>query len=133
MRHVTAVAALLKRDQIRVAQGRGFRLQRLVVGVGAVLIQYLELADGHFVVGRGQAGIRGHHDGVTPQCRSHGCIDHRAADLPAGKNHGRNTLGLEYFVEVGAVESVLTNGLNNCPLTIVSFPDSTARHPLQFP
>ena len=53
MRHVTAVADLLKRDQIRAAQGRGFRLQRRVVGVGAVLIQYLELADGDFVVSCG--------------------------------------------------------------------------------
>jgi hypothetical protein len=46
-------ALLLKDDHIRTAQGRGVRLQRFVGGVGAILIQYLELADRHFVVGCG--------------------------------------------------------------------------------
>lgn len=48
-----AVAELLNLDQFRSAQGRGFGLQRFVVGIGAVLVQDLELADGDFVVGGG--------------------------------------------------------------------------------
>src|SRR5436190_6683188 len=57
------LALLLELDQIRAAQGRGLWLERLVVHIGAVLIEDIVQADCRLVVGGGEARVDRDHVG----------------------------------------------------------------------
>src|SRR5262249_25300071 len=99
---------LLERNQVPAAERRRIRLQKLVGPGGIALIQDLLEADGVLLVGGGGGRIHRNHDGIAAHRRADRRVGHRAADLPADDDDGRDAPRLQRLVEIRVVEPVLS-------------------------
>jgi hypothetical protein len=102
-----ALVPLLELDQIRAAQGRSLGLERLVLQIGAELIEDIVEADRRLVVGGGEARVDRDHVGEVAQRRSHRGVGDGAADLPAGQDQRGDALGFERVLEICLEEPIL--------------------------